>query len=186
MAEHWREDIAYVLVTERAIQTRLREIGRQISADYQDKKPLLVGVLKGSVVVLADVLRYISVPVTVDLMAVSSYGPATRSSGVVKILKDLDEGIEGRHVIVFEDIIDTGLTLSYILRVLRARHPASLAVATLLDKPARRLIDVDVKYTGFVLPDEFVVGYGLDYAEKYRNLPYVAVLQPAALAGEGI
>lgn len=172
------EDIARVLFSEAEIQRAVRRIGEQISQDYAGRRPLLVGVLKGSVMVLADLLRAITAPVELDLMAVSSYGPATRSSGVVRILKDLEHSIEGLDVIVFEDIVDTGLTLSYILRVLRARHPASLVVGTLLDKPARRFIDIPLKYRGFEVPDEFVVGYGLDYGEKYRNLPFIGVLKP--------
>lgn len=172
------DDIDRVLVTQTQIGETIAEMGAAISHDYAGKTPLLVGLLKGCVMTMADLLRAITIPVTVDFMAVSSYGPATRSSGVVRILKDLETSVEGRHVLVVEDVIDTGLTLSYILRILRDRHPASLAVGTLMDKPVRRLIDVELKYRGFELPDEFVVGYGLDYAEKYRNLPFVGVLKP--------
>ena len=172
------DDIDEVLITREQISQKIGEMGALISRDYANLTPLLIGLLKGCVVTMADLLRAITIPVTIDFMAVSSYGPATRSSGVVRILKDLETTIEGRHVLVIEDVIDTGLTLSYILRVLRERHPASLAVGTLMDKPARRLIDVDLKYRGFELPDEFVVGYGLDYAEKYRNMPFVGILKP--------
>ncbi len=181
----WREgipsslenDLYQVLLTEEEIQSKVREIGAAISVDYRGKKPLLVGVLKGSATFMADLLRAITIPVTVDFVAVSSYGPATRSSGVVRILKDLDCTVEDRHVLVVEDIIDTGLTLGYILRILRGRNPASLAVGTLLDKPARRLVETKLRYRGFELPDKFVIGYGLDYAQKYRNLPCICVLK---------
>ncbi|MBI4319556.1 MAG: hypoxanthine phosphoribosyltransferase [Chloroflexi bacterium] len=171
-------DIGEVLITEEEIQSKIRELGAAISRDYQGRVPLLVGVLKGSALLIADLLRAISIPITLDFIAVSSYGPATRTSGVVRILKDLDHSIEGRHVLVIEDIIDTGLTLRYILRILRGRHPVSLEVGTLLDKPARRLVDIELRYRGFDLPDKFVVGYGLDYAQRYRNLPFICVLKP--------
>lgn len=179
------DDIDEILITEDQIREKIAELGGLISRDYDGLTPLLVGLLKGCVLTMADLLRSITIPVTIDFMAVSSYGPATRSSGVVRILKDLEASVEGRHVLVVEDIIDTGLTLSYILRILRGRHPASLAVGTLLDKPARRLIDIDIKYRGFELPDKFVVGYGLDYAERYRNLPYVGVLKPEIYTHHG-
>lgn len=176
-------DIADILIDAERLQARVRELGAEISRDYQGKSPLLVGVLRGTVVFLADLLRAIDIHVVVDLISISSYGPATRSSGVVRFTKDLDENIEGRHVILVEDIIDTGLTLRYILRSLATRRPASVAVCALLDKQARRLIDIDVQYKGFAIPDAFVVGYGLDYKQRYRNLPYLAVLKPEVYGG---
>lgn len=172
------KDIDEVLLTGEQIQAKVKEIGAAISKDYRGKKPLLVGVLKGSAAFMADLVRAITIPITLDFISVSSYGPATRSSGVVRILKDLDSTVEKRHVLVIEDIVDTGLTLGYILRILRGRYPASLEVGTLLDKPARRLVDTKLKYRGFELPDKFVVGYGLDYAQRYRNLPCICVLKP--------
>ncbi len=178
MLASMESDIAEILISEGEIQAKIREMGAAISNDYRRKLPLLVGVLKGSTPLIADLLRAITIPVTLDFIAVSSYGPATRSSGVVRFLKDLDASIEGRHVLIVEDIIDTGLTLGYILRILRGRHPASLEVGTLLNKPARRLVDIELKYKGFDLPDRFVVGFGLDYAQRYRNLPFICVLKP--------
>lgn len=166
-----------VLIGEEQIQERLREIGAAISEDYAGRDLHLVAVLKGSMMVVADLLRTISLPVSVDFIAVSSYGPAARPSGAVRLIKDLDQSISGRHVLVVEDIIDTGLTLNYILRTLRARQPASLEVFTLLDKPTHRLIDLPLRYVGFTIPDEFVVGYGLDYQQRFRNLPYIATLR---------
>lgn len=171
-------DIAEILISEAEIKSKVKEIGEAISRDYAGLCPVIVGVLKGSAPLVADLLRCITIPLVVDFISVSSYGPTTRSSGVVRFLKDLDFAIEGRHVLVIEDIIDTGLTLSYILRVLRGRHPLSLEVGTLLNKPARRLVDIGLKYKGFDLPDKFVVGYGLDYAQRYRNLPFICVLKP--------
>jgi len=153
-------------------------MGQAISRDYRGLDPVLVAVLRGGAMVMADVLRAITIPVVVDFIAVSSYGPESRRSGVVRFLKDLDVSIEGRHVLVIEDIVDTGLTLNYILKSLRARRPASLEVGTLFDKPARRLASIALRYRGFELPDEFVVGYGLDFDERYRNLPFVCVLRP--------
>jgi hypoxanthine phosphoribosyltransferase len=176
-------DIADILIDAGRLQARVRELGAAISRDYQGKTPLLVGVLRGTVVFLADLLRAIDIHVKVDLIAISSYGPATRTSGVVRFTKDLEELIEGRHVILVEDIIDTGLTLRYITRSLSTRRPASIAVCTLLDKQVRRLIDIDVQYKGFEIPDAFVVGYGLDYKQRYRNLPYIAVLKPEVYGG---
>ncbi len=164
------------------IQERVREIGTRISRDYADRDVHLVAVLKGSLMVVADLLRAIDRPVTVDFIAVSSYGPQARQSGVVRLIKDLDQSVEGKHVLVVEDIIDTGLTLNYILRILRARRPASLEVATLVDKPARRLIDLPLRYVGFTVPDCFLVGYGLDYQEKYRNLPFLATLKESVFS----
>jgi hypoxanthine phosphoribosyltransferase len=165
-----------VLIEEEALQGRIAELGREISDDYRGRDLLLIGVLKGAVFFMADLMRRIEIPCEVDFMAISSYGAGVDSSGVVRILKDLDVSIEGRNVLVVEDIIDSGLTLSYLLRNLEAREPASLEICALLTKPARREIDVTVRYVGFEIPNRFVVGYGLDYAERYRNLRYVGVL----------
>ncbi len=174
-----------VLISAEEIQSRVWEMGQAISRDYAGKVPLLVGVLKGVMLFMADLLRAISIPLTVDYMAISRYGPGADALGVVRVIKDLDEGIEGRHVLFVEDIIDTGLTLGYILRLLKARQPASLQVCTLLDRPVRRLIDIDITYKGFDIPDVFVVGYGLDLEQKYRNLPFIGVLKPEVIAGQG-
>ena len=168
--------IGEVLVDEDALRTRIAELGQEISADYDGRDLLLIGVLKGAVFFMADLMRQLTVPCEVDFMAISSYGAATDSSGVVRILKDLDINIEGRDVLVVEDIIDSGLTLSYLVRSLEAREPATLEVCALLTKPERREMDVPVRYIGFEIPNRFVIGYGLDFAERYRNLPYVAVL----------
>ena len=165
-----------VLVSAAAIQARVAEMGQQISQDYRGQPLLLVGILRGAFVFLADLIRAIDVPLAVDFMAISSYGASTRSSGVVRILKDLDEQVHGKHLIVVEDIVDTGLTLNYIYHQLANRGAASVAVCTLLDKPARRLAEVGVDYVGFHIPDQFVVGYGLDFDECYRNLPDVCRL----------
>ncbi len=170
------EGIAEALIEEEALRERVAELGAEISADYAGRDLLLVGVLKGAVFFMADLMRAIDVHCEVDFMAISSYGASTDSSGVVRILKDLDTAIEGRNVLVVEDIIDSGLTLSYLMRNLRARNPASLEVCALLTKPDRREIDVPVRYIGFEIPNRFVVGYGLDFAERYRNLRYVGVL----------
>jgi hypoxanthine phosphoribosyltransferase len=167
-----------VLIEEARLQTRITELGDEISLDYGGRDLLLIGVLKGAVFFMADLMRRLSVPCEIDFMAISSYGAATDSSGVVRILKDLDINIAGRHVLVVEDIIDSGLTLSYLMRNLEAREPASLEVCALMTKPERRQIEVDVRYVGFEIPNRFVIGYGLDFAERYRNLPYVAVLHP--------
>src|SRR5207253_232623 len=163
------------------LQARIRELGDEISVDYQGRDLLLVGVLKGAVFFLADLMRHLTVPCEIDFMAISSYGASTESSGVVRILKDLDINIEGRNVLVVEDIIDSGLTLSYLVRNLESREPASLEVCALLTKPGRREIDVDVRWVGFEIPNRFVIGYGLDFAERYRNLPYVGVLHDQLL-----
>ena len=168
--------IGETLVDEGPLAERVRELGEEISADYADRDLVLVGVLKGAVFFLADLMRSLDVPCEVDFMAVASYGSSTDSSGVVRILKDLDTSIEGRNVLIVEDIVDSGLTLSYLLRTMRARNPASLEVCALLTKPERRKVDLPIRYTGFEIPNRFVIGYGLDYREKYRNLPYVAVL----------
>jgi hypoxanthine phosphoribosyltransferase len=169
-------DVAEILIDEEVLQRRIAELGEEISADYAGRDLLLVGVLKGAVFFMADLMRAIDVHCEVDFMAISSYGASTDSSGVVRILKDLDTAIEDRHVLVVEDIIDSGLTLSYLMRNLRARNPATLEVCALLTKPDRREIDVPVRYIGFEIPNRFVVGYGLDFAERYRNLRYVGVL----------
>jgi hypoxanthine phosphoribosyltransferase len=171
------DSIGEALVSEEALTRRVRELGEEISRDYQGKDLFLVGVLKGAVFFLSDLMRCIAVPCEVDFMAVASYGSSTDSSGVVRILKDLDATIEGKDVLIVEDIIDSGLTLSYLLRTLRAREPRSLEVCALLTKPERREVDLPIRYTGFEIPNKFVIGYGLDHAERYRNLPYVAVLQ---------
>jgi hypoxanthine phosphoribosyltransferase len=176
-------DIERVLITDDEIQAKIRELGDRITDDYRGKELLLVGVLKGAFVVMADLSRHIRLPLQFDFMAVSSYGAATRTSGVVRILKDLDHDVEGHDVLLVEDIVDSGLTLAYLLRNLRARKPASLEVCALLRKPDVQRVDLDIKYRGFDIPPEFVVGYGLDYAEKYRNLPYVATLKPEAYEG---
>jgi hypoxanthine phosphoribosyltransferase len=170
--------VAEVLIPADRLQARIVELGRAISRDYEGRELLLLSVLKGSVLFLSDLMRHITVPHAIDFMATSSYGSGVESSGVVRILKDLDAPIEGRNVLIVEDIIDTGATLDYLVRILRARQPNSLEICTLLNKPARRLVPVPVKYIGFDIQDEFVFGYGLDYAELYRNLPYIAVLAP--------
>jgi hypoxanthine phosphoribosyltransferase len=175
------DDIAEILIPEAALQAKVRELGEKISSDYAGRDLVLISVLRGGFIFLADLCRAIALPVTIDLMAVSSYGPGARPSGVVKILKDLDESIAGREVLVIEDIIDTGLTLSYLLRNLEPRAPASLKVCVLLDKRARRIADLPIAYRGFEVPDKFVVGYGLDYRQVYRNLPFIATLTKEAL-----
>ena len=176
-------DVGDVLLSEDQIQARVAELGAQVSADYAGGTLTLVSVLKGSLPFMADLMRAITVPVRIDLMEVSSYGGATtESSGLVRILKDLSASIQGEDVLIVEDIIDTGLTLNYLLRYLRGKNPASLRICTLLDKPARRLVDIPVDYTGFTIPDQFVVGYGLDYGELYRNLRFVGVLRPEVYA----
>jgi len=172
-------DVQEVLLTEDQIQARVAELGGQLDAAYTGLEPVLISVLKGSIVFLADLVRSMELPLSIDIMEVSSYGAATETSGQVRILKDLSNPIEGRHVIVVEDIIDTGLTLNYLLRYLREKGPASLRICCLLDKPARRLTEIPIDYVGFTIPDRFVVGYGLDYGERYRNLPYVGVLRPS-------
>jgi hypoxanthine phosphoribosyltransferase len=172
------DDIERIILTEEQLAARVRELGAHISADYGDEPVLLVGVLRGAAIFLADLARAIESPVELDFMAVSSYGSTTKSSGVVRILKDLDETVEGRHVLVCEDILDTGLTLKYLLRNLASRKPLSLEVVALMSKQGKQRVPISCKYVGFEVPDEFVVGYGLDYAERYRNLPYVGVLKP--------
>ena len=173
--------VGEVLIDRDALSGRIAELGAEISADYQGRDLLLIGVLKGAVFFMADLMRRLTIPCEVDFMAISSYGASTDSSGVVRILKDLDINIEGRDVLVVEDIIDSGLTLSYLMRNLESREPATLEVCALLTKPDRREIEVPVRYVGFEIPNRFVIGYGLDFGERYRNLPYVAVLSDDAL-----
>lgn len=177
------EDIKETLLSTETLAARVKELGEAIGADYAGKEILMIGILRGAVIFMADLARAINVPVALDFMAVSSYGVSSRSSGVVRILKDLDEEVEGKHLLIVEDIIDTGLTLKYLLENLRSRKPASLRICTLLNKPSRRKAEVPVDYNGFDIPDYFVVGYGLDYAGKYRNLPFIGVLKPEAYQG---
>lgn len=179
-AEELEKDIQRVLITETQIQDKLRELGESITRDYAGHELLLVGVLKGAFVMMADLSRYVRLPVETDFMAVASYGAATKTSGVVRILKDLDHDVEGRDVLLVEDIVDSGLTLNYLLKNLRGRRPASLEVCALLKKTGIQRVHLDVKYVGFEIPPDFVVGYGLDFAEKFRNLPYIATLKPEA------
>ena len=169
--------IGETLVGQEDLQRRVKELGGEISANYEDSDLVMIGVLKGAILFLADLMRELTVPCEVDFMAVSSYGSSTDSSGVVRILKDLDASIEGRDVLVVEDIIDSGLTLHYLMKNLRARNPASLEVCALLTKPERRRIDLPIRYVGFEIPNRFAIGYGLDHAQRYRNLPYVAALE---------
>jgi hypoxanthine phosphoribosyltransferase len=173
--------VGEVLIDEETLEARVAELGTEVSSDYAGRDLLLIGVLKGAVFFMADLMRRLTIPCEVDFMAISSYGASTDSSGVVRILKDLDINIEGRHVLVVEDIIDSGLTLSYLMRNLESREPATLEVCALLTKPERREIEVPVRYVGFEIPNRFVIGYGLDFGERYRNLPYVAVLSDDAL-----
>jgi hypoxanthine phosphoribosyltransferase len=173
--------VGRALLSEDEIRQRIRKLGSEISDDYAGLNPLLIGVLKGVIFFMSDLLRSISIPVTVDFMAISRYDPQQKAKGPVRLIKDLDEAVEGRHLIFVEDIIDTGLTLSYPLRILKARSPASLEVCTLFNKPEHRLVDVRLKYKGFDLPDRFVVGYGLDYKGAYRHLPFLAELRPEVL-----
>jgi hypoxanthine phosphoribosyltransferase len=177
-------DIGEVLLTEAQIQAKVAELGKRIGADYAGRQLTLVSVLKGSLPFMADLMRAIPIPLRIDLMEVSSYGgTSTESSGLVRILKDLSASIQGEEVLIVEDIIDTGLTLNYLVRYLRGKNPASLRICTLLDKPARRLVEIPVDYIGFTIPDQFVVGYGLDYGELYRNLRFVGVLRPEVYTG---
>ena len=172
------EKIARVLISQEALAAKVGEIGAKISEDYAGKRPLLVSVLKGSIVFMADLMRAISVPASIDFMSVTSYGKGVKTSGVVRIIKDLDEELDGRDILIVEDILDSGMTLSYLKEHIMAKGARSIRIATLLDKPERRRVDIHPDYSCFSVPDEFVVGYGLDYAEKYRNLPYVGILKP--------
>jgi hypoxanthine phosphoribosyltransferase len=174
------EELGEVLFTAEQIAARIQDLGKAISRDYVGRDLILAGVLRGAAFFLVDLTRALSIPVTVDFMATSSYGPSTKTSGVVRIVKDLDEEIAGRDLLVVEDIVDTGLTLGYLLRILRERGPASLKVCTLLDRSVRRIVDHPIAYRGFEVPDTFVVGYGLDYRQRYRNLPFIAILKPTA------
>lgn len=176
------EDIEQVLITAPQIEAKVLELAARITHDYADQEVLMVSVLKGSFFFTADLMRAIKRPLVLDFMAISSYGESTTSSGVVRILKDLEENIGGRHVLVVEDIVDTGLTLGYLLKTLRLRQPASLRLCTLVDKPVRRILPIQVDYRGFEIEDRFVVGYGLDYAQNYRHLPYIGVLRPDRIA----
>lgn len=178
-------DLAQILIPEDSIQERVKALGEQISKDYEGKELVLVGILKGAAIFLADLVRYITIPVDYDFVAISSYGADTRSSGVVRLLKDLDSSIESKHVLVVEDIVDTGWTLrlSYIVENLRSRKAASVKVCTLLDKPSRRAVDVGIDYYGFIVEDRYVVGYGLDYDGRYRSLPFIGVLKPEVYGG---
>lgn len=172
-----REDIEKILFTEEDLQKKISEIADRINIEYEGKDLLLVGVLKGSVLFAADLIKKITIPCEIDFMAVSSYGNSTETSGVVRILKDLDHGVENKHIILIEDIVDSGITLNYLFQYLKSRKALSIEIVSLLNKPARRKADIDVKYIGFDVPDEFIVGYGIDYAEKYRNLPYIGILK---------
>ena len=179
-----QDDILKVLLSQQEIADKVCEIGKQITKDYEGKNLLMVSVLKGSVVFMADLMRAVDTPARIDFMSVSSYGSGTKTSGVVKIVKDLDMNLEGYDLLLVEDILDSGNTLSYLLQLLQARSPASVRLCTLLDKPSRRTKEVELHYSGFTIPDYFVVGYGLDYAEKYRNLPYIGILKPCVYGGE--
>ncbi|MEV5030793.1 hypoxanthine phosphoribosyltransferase [Paenibacillus sp. LPE1-1-1.1] len=173
-----QNDIQEVLYDAQQIGEKVKELGATLSRDFGGRNPLVICVLKGAFIFMADLVKEITVPLEIDFMAVSSYGQSTKSSGVVKIIKDLDVSVEGRDVLIVEDIIDSGLTLSYLIDVLERRNAKSVTVVTLFDKPGRRTVDLEADYKGFTLPDEFVVGYGLDFAEKYRNLPYIGILKP--------
>ena len=178
MNDNMKEDVLRVLLSEDEIREKVRELGGKITADYKNSNLMLVTVLKGAVVFLADLMRQIDVPAEIDFMVVSSYGSGVKSSGVVKIVKDLDVPLAGKDILIVEDILDSGLTLSYIKELLESRGPRSIRIATLLEKPSRRKVDLQADYIGFSVPDEFVIGYGLDYDEKYRNLPYIGILKP--------
>jgi hypoxanthine phosphoribosyltransferase len=178
-------DCERILLTEEEIRVKVKELGRRISSDYAGKELLLIGILKGAMIFLADLVREITVPTQFDFMAVSSYGTSSKSSGEVRILKDLEYGVEGRNIIIVEDIVDTGLTLNYLAENLMSRDPASVKICTLLDKPSRRVEPVEIDYNGFIIRDEFVVGYGLDYSDRYRNFPYIMVLSPKVYMKQG-
>lgn len=177
------QDIEKILISKEKIKKLVQELGTQISRDYKDKNLLVVGVLRGAIIFMADLVRMITIPVEFDFMAVSSYGAATRTSGVVRILKDLDEDIRDRHVLLIEDIVDTGLTLNYLLKSLKARSPASFEICALLSKEGKQRVPLNIKYLGFTIPDEFVVGYGLDYNQRYRNLPQICTLKAEVYGG---
>ena len=179
----YRDDLKSILYTEEQVARRVAELGAEISADYEGKEVVLVGVLNGAIIFMADLMRHITAPVFMDIVAISSYGSYSSTSGVVRIMKDLDQSVESKHVLIVEDIVDTGLTLNYLIEYLRARNPASVKVVAMLSKPSRHKVKVTVNYLGFTVPDEFVVGYGLDYAQRYRNLPCIAVLKPEIYAG---
>ncbi|MBD5094179.1 MAG: hypoxanthine phosphoribosyltransferase [Subdoligranulum sp.] len=183
MKENMREDMLRVLLSEEEIRAKVKELGEVITRDYRGKNLLLVTVLKGAVVFLADLMRWIDTPAEIDFMIVSSYGSGTKTSGVVKIIKDLDIPLADKDILIVEDILDSGMTLSYIKELLQSRSPQSIRIVTLLDKPERRKVDLHADYSGFTVPDEFVVGYGLDYDEKYRNLPYIGILKPEVYSG---
>lgn len=172
------DDILKILISQDEIKQKVKELGKKITDDYKDKDLMVVGILKGCVVFLSDLIREIDLPLTMDFMVVSSYGSSTKSSGVVRIIKDLEKDIAGKDVLIVEDIVDTGLTLNYLIDYLKSRNANSVKICTLLEKPERRKVEVDLEYVGFHIPDEFVVGYGLDYAEVYRNLPFVCILKP--------
>ena len=172
------KDVERILITSEEIGARVRELGQQITNDYAGQEILMIGVLRGAVIFMADLARSIKRPMDIDFMAITSYGLSTNSSGVVRIIKDLDEVVEGRHILIIEDIIDSGLTLNYLVDNIKSRKPASVRICTLLSKPDRRKVNVTVDYNGFIIPDHFVAGYGLDYAGKYRNLPFIGVLKP--------
>ncbi|MGG3423051.1 hypoxanthine phosphoribosyltransferase [Heyndrickxia faecalis] len=179
------QDIEKILITEEEVQRKVKELGEQLTKEYDGRFPLAVGVLKGAMMFMADLVKHMDTYLEMDFMDVSSYGNSTVSSGEVKILKDLDTSVEGRDVLIIEDIIDSGMTLSYLVELFRYRKAKSIKIVTLLDKPSGRKADIQADYVGFIVPDEFVVGYGLDYAEKYRNLPYIGILKPAVYTHEG-
>lgn len=179
-----KHDIEKVLFSEQQLADKVAQLGAQISSDYEGKNPLIVSVLKGSYVFMADLTRQITIPCNIDFMAVSSYGAGTKTTGEVQIIKDIGSKIDGRHLIIVEDILDSGVTLNFLMKILKARGAASIRLCTLLSKPERRKVDVPIDYLGFEIPDAFVVGYGLDYAECYRNLPYIGILKPAVYGGE--
>lgn len=179
-----QKDIKNIMISEDEIEKRVKELGKQLTEEYKGRDLLIVGILKGCMLFLSDLVRAIDLPLTMDFMVVSSYGSATKSSGVVRIIKDLEREIEGKDVLIVEDIVDTGLTLSYLIENLKTRNPKSIKVCSLLDKPDRRKAQVDIEYVGFRIADEFVVGYGLDYAELYRNLPFVCVLKPEVYSNQ--
>ncbi len=172
------EDVERILISREELMQRIEKLGQEITKDYEGQEILMIGVLRGAVIFMADLSRAIKVPVAIDFMAVSSYGTSTSSSGVVRIIKDLDEDVKGKHVLIVEDIIDSGLTLNYLVDYIKSRSPKTVKICTLLNKPDRRKVEVPITYNGFTIPDYFVVGYGLDYAEKYRNLPYIGILKP--------